>query len=51
MICAALKVAFLRAKKYSPFDDEVHLNSGLLRIMNIHWCMFISRFQRCRQQK
>ena len=37
MICVALKVAFLIAKKYSPFDEEVHLNLGSLRIMNIHW--------------
>ena len=37
---------FDELKKYLPTYEEVHLNQDSLRIMNIHWCIFISGFQK-----
>ena len=51
MICMALKGAFLRTKKYLTTYEEVHLKPDSLRIMNIHWYIFISRFQKVQTTK
>ena len=37
---------FDELKKYLPTYEEVYLNPDSLRIMNIHWCIFISGFQK-----
>ena len=37
---------FNELKKYLPTYEEVHLKSDTLRIINIHWCIFISGFQK-----
>ena len=37
---------FNELKKYLTTYEEVHLNLDSLRIMNIHWYIFISGFQK-----
>ncbi len=40
------KCFFDELKKYLSTYEEVQLNPDSLRIMNIHWCIFISGFQK-----